>query len=42
MHASHRLWSVLTVLCLSSGVCWAQLTYKTTSQTQFSGDAEGA
>src|SRR5689334_17477810 len=36
-----RLWRLLTVLCLLSGAGWAQLTYKTTSDTNFSGDPEG-
>lgn len=36
-----RLWRLLTVLCLLSGAGWAQLTYKTTSDTNFAGDPNG-
>src|SRR5215831_8676116 len=41
MFVSQRLLGLLTVVCLLSGVGWAQLTYKTTSDTSFSGDPEG-
>jgi len=36
-----RLWRLLTILCLLSGAGWAQLTYKTTSDTNFSGNPDG-
>jgi hypothetical protein len=36
-----RLWRLLTVLCLLSGASWAQLTYKTTSDTNFTGNPNG-
>jgi hypothetical protein len=36
-----RLWRLLTVLCLLSGAGWAQLTYKITSETDFSGNPSG-
>lgn len=37
-----RLWGLLTILSLLSGASWAQLTYKTTSDTSFSsGSPEG-
>ena len=36
-----RLWSLLTILCLLSGAGWAQLTYKTTSDTSFAGNPDG-
>lgn len=36
-----RLLRLLTVLCLLSGAGWAQLTYKTTSDTSFSGNSGG-
>lgn len=36
-----RLLRLLTVLCLLSGAGWAQLTYKTTSDTSFSGNPDG-
>jgi hypothetical protein len=41
MSVSQRLLGLLTVVCLLSGAGWAQLTYKTTSDTSFSGDPEG-
>jgi len=40
MSVSQRLCGLLTVLCLS-GAGWAQLTYKTTSDTSFSGNPSG-
>ena len=36
-----RLWGLLTIFCLLSGAGWAQLTYKTTSQTDYSGNPSG-
>src|ERR1043166_1738337 len=32
---------LLTIVCLLSGAGWAQLTYKTTSDTSFSGNPNG-
>lgn len=36
-----RLCRMLTVLCVLSGAGWAQLTYKITSDTSFSGNPSG-
>lgn len=36
-----RVWCLLTILSLLSGAGWAQLTYKTTSDTSFSGNPAG-
>ncbi|HET9838844.1 MAG TPA: VCBS repeat-containing protein [Candidatus Angelobacter sp.] len=36
-----RLSRLLTIICLLSGAGWAQLTYKTTSETHFSANAQG-
>lgn len=36
-----RLLRLMTVFCLLSGAGWAQLTYKTTSETHFSANAQG-
>lgn len=41
MSVSRRLLGLLTVVCLLSGAGWAQLTYKTTSDTSFSGNPSG-
>jgi hypothetical protein len=41
MSVSQRLLGLLTIVCLLSGAGWAQLTYKTTSDTSFSGNPNG-
>jgi hypothetical protein len=41
MSVSQRLLGLLTAVCLLSGAGWAQLTYKTTSDTNFSGNPDG-
>lgn len=41
MLVSRGLCRLAMVVCLLSGAGWAQLTYKTTSQTNFSGDPAG-
>src|SRR5258708_7423364 len=41
MFLNRHLTRVLAVLCLLSGAGWAQLTYKTTSETHFSANAQG-
>lgn len=41
MSVRQRLLGLLAVICLLSGAGWAQLTYKTTSDTSFSGNPSG-